>query len=256
MEELFLTWFLIFVRAGALLSVFPIFSAAAVPVRLRIMLAGLLAFLVMPTVALPPDFPRSGLLDMTLVLMKEVSMGLLLGFLSRLVMFSASLAGHYVGNEIGLQLGGMISPGDTMPTEVPGVILQLLATMLLLAMDIHLAIIAGFQQSYSVLPIGGGVLSNGLFDLMTAKVARAFLVAVKIAAPILAVGVVLNLLMMILARAVPQMNVFAESFSIRVVVGLFLFGSVLSLASHELTGYLGSVPEDFLVVARWLGVGD
>lgn len=256
MEELFLTWFLIFVRAGALLSVFPIFSAAAVPVRLRIMLAGMLAFFVMPSAMLPPDFTKSGLLDMTLVIAKEVSMGLLLGFLSRLVMFSAALAGHYVGTEIGLQLAGMIAPGESMPSEVPGVILQLLATMLLLAMDVHLAIIAGFQQSYSVLPIGGGILSNGLFDLMTAKVAHSFLVAVKIAAPILAVGVVLNLLMMILARAVPQMNVFAESFGIRIVVGLFLFGSVLSLASHELSSYLGSVPEDFIVMARWLGVGD
>ena len=60
MEQLFLNWFLVFVRAGAMLSIFPLFSASAVPVRLRIALAGFISLLVMPTLGAPPVDPKEG----------------------------------------------------------------------------------------------------------------------------------------------------------------------------------------------------
>ena len=60
MQEFFLTWFMVFVRAGAMLSIFPIFSAAAMPMRIRIALAGFLAMLSMPGVSLPEGFLQSG----------------------------------------------------------------------------------------------------------------------------------------------------------------------------------------------------
>ena len=61
--------------------------------------------------------------------------------------------------------------------------------------------------------------------------------------------------MMVLARAIPTMNVFVESFSVRILVGVFLFGFTLSLAAREITGYLKQLPNDFVVVARLLGGG-
>jgi len=127
--------------------------------------------------------------------------------------------------------------------------------MFIFSLDIHFELLAGFQQSYEALPIGGGSLSDKLFDYVTMLCARTFVVAVRIAAPVIAVGIVINLLMMVLARAVPTMNVFVESFSVRILVGVFLFGFTLSLAAREITGYLKQLPNDFVVVARLLGGG-
>jgi len=255
MDELFLTWFLVFVRVGAMLAVFPIFSGAAMPVRLRLALAGFLAMLTMPGVSVPHDLVAGNLIGTIGVVVHEVFYGLMLGFVVRLVLFSVGLAGHYVGTELGLQLSSLIAPGETAPSETPSVILQMMTVMLIFSLDIHFELLAGFQQSYQALPIGGGTLSNGLFDYVTMLCARTFVVAIRIAAPVIAVGIVINLLMMVLARAIPTMNVFVESFSVRILVGIFLFGFTLSLAAREISGYLKQLPNDFVVVARLLGGG-
>ena len=238
-----------------MLSVFPIFSAAAMPVRLRIALAGFLAMLSMSGVALPEGLTSGNLIGAIGLVGYEVFYGLMLGFVVRLVLFSVGLAGHYIGTELGLQLSSLIAPGETTPSQTPSVILQMMAVMLIFSLDIHLELLAGFQQSYEALPIGGGSLSNALFDHVTLLCARTFVVAVRIAAPVIAVGIVINLLMMVLARAVPQMNVFVESFSVRILVGVFLFGFTLSLAAREITVYLKQLPNDFVVVTRLMGGG-
>jgi flagellar biosynthetic protein FliR len=109
MEVLFLTWFLVFVRAGAMLAVFPIFSAAAMPIRLRLAVAGFLALLTMPGVALPPELASGDMIGAVGLVAQEVCYGLLLGGVVRLVLFSVGLAGHYIGTELGLQLSSLIA---------------------------------------------------------------------------------------------------------------------------------------------------
>ncbi len=79
--------------------------------------------------------------------------------------------------------------------------------------------------------------------------------ALRIAAPLIAVGVVVNLLMMVLGRTIPEVNVFILSFSIRILVGIFLFGFTLSLAAREISNYLGQLPNDFVAVTRLLAGG-
>ena len=255
MVELFLVWFLIFVRAGAMLAIFPIFAAAAMPVRLRLAIAGFLALLTLPGVMLPPDVIQFTLFQFVLLVGKEVMVGLMLGFVVRLIMFSVALAGHYIGTEMGLQLASLIAPGETDPSPTPSVILALLTVMLMFALDVHFELLLGFQQSYAVLPIGGGQLSGPLFSAVTAMCAHTFVVAVRIAAPVIAVGIVVSLLLMVLAKTIPQINVFIESFSVRILVGVFLFGFTLSMAARQITEYLHKLPDDFVVATRLMGLG-
>lgn len=255
MHEFFLTWFMVFVRAGAMLSIFPIFSAAAMPIRIRIALAGFLAMLTMPGVSLPADFLEQNLIGFAGIVAKEAVFGLLLGFVVRLVLFAVGLAGHYIGTELGLQLSSLIAPGESQPSTTPSVMLQMLTVMLIFSLDIHFELLMGFQQSYEVLAIGAGGLSDELFAEVTALCGRTFVVALRIAAPIIAVAIVVNLLMMVLARTIPQMNVFVESFSVRILVGVFLFGFTLSMTAREISNYLRQLPNDFVVVTRLIAGG-
>lgn len=255
MVELFLAWFLVFVRAGAMLAIFPIFAAAAMPIRLRLAIAGFLAVLTLPGVLLPPEVVEYSLFRFVLLVGKEVMVGLMLGFVVRLLMFAVALAGHYIGTTLGLQLSSLIAPGESDPSPTPSAILSLLAVMLMFALDVHFELLLGFQRSYHVLPIGGGAISNPLFVTITSLCAHTFVVAVRIAAPLIAVGIVVNLLLMVLAKTIPQINVFIESFSVRILVGVFLFGFTLSMAARQITVYLHKLPDDFAVVARLMGLG-
>jgi flagellar biosynthetic protein FliR len=255
MQEFFLTWFMVFIRAGAMLSIFPIFSAAAMPMRIRIALAGFLAMLSMPGVSLPEGFIDGDSISFVGLIAKEVAFGLLLGFVCRLILFAVALAGHYIGGQLGLQLSSLIAPGESTPSQTPAVMLQMITVMLIFSLDIHFELLMGFQQSYNVLTIGGGHLSDALFTEITGLCARTFVVALRIAAPLIAVGIVVNLLMMVLGRTIPEVNVFILSFSIRILVGIFLFGFTLSLAAREITNYLRHLPDDFVVVTRLLAGG-
>ena len=85
------------------------------------------------------------------------------------------------------------------------------------------------------------------------RTTQIFVIGVQIAAPIIALSFLLSLIFSILSRAVPQMNVFVESYSVRILAGLTVFGLTLSVMSQHLVNYLRRIPEDVLRVAQLLG---
>lgn len=248
-----ITWLLVLVRTSSFLWIFPLFSGAKIPVQIRMALAAFLALMIAPGLGEPIDVQKLDLFRLVILLLKEVTIGIFLGGICRMVFYTVQLAGYFISTEIGLQTSTLIVPTDSVPVDVPGAVLNLLAMMLFLSLDVHHSLMIAFQQSYAALPIGGGVLSNELFDDFTARVARIFLLAVQIAAPLLAISFLISVVMMMLGRAVPQMNVFFESFSIRLLAGLIVFGFTLSLMAERIADYLKRVPQDMIEVVRLLG---
>src|SRR5436853_4310205 len=147
------TWFLAFARLGAILALFPIFTGN-VPVILRVALSALVAFLVLPGL---PEIDSAGMtLGPFLKLMAiEVSVGLLLGFICRMVFFAIELAAGIVASEMGLSMSNVYNPLDQQLMPTPGVLLYWMAVMLLFSLDLHHWLLAGFQKSFAAVPIGG-----------------------------------------------------------------------------------------------------
>lgn len=245
----FFTWLLVFVRASAFLMILPLFSIPNVPVRLRVALAGFLGLMVVPGLANPFDVSSLSLIQFVLLLFKEVTLGLMLGYVCRFVFYGVELAGHFISTEIGLQTSTLLMPSG-VTVDVPGAVLNLLAMMLFLSLDMHHQLIIAFQQSYQILPIGGGGLRDALFHDLTLRVGKVFLWSVQVAAPLIAVGFLLTIVLMMLGRAVPQMNIFFESFTMRLLVGLLVFGFSLTLAAQRISDYLRQLPQDVLEMGR------
>src|SRR5262245_6762638 len=109
MELDYYNWLLVFLRVSAFLLVLPFFSAVNFPVTMRVALSALIALLLAP---LLPPFPlgQLPLLSLFGVMIMEVSIGLLLGFISRMVFYAADLAGNVVATELGLNLGSIFNP--------------------------------------------------------------------------------------------------------------------------------------------------
>ena len=254
MLDLF-TWMLVFTRASAFFLVFPLFAAANIPARIRVVIGAFVALLVAPQLTNPIDPAQLHIPGLVLLLAKEVGVGVLLGSTIRLIFYALQLSGHFISTEIGLQTSTILTPTDAVPVEVPGAVLNLLGMMLFLSMDMHHAMMIAFQQSYSVLPIGSGGMSNALFEDLTMRTSRVVLLSVQIASPLIAVGFLVGLILMMLGRAVPQMNIFFESFTIRLLAGLVVFGFSLDLAAQRISDFFHSLPEDLLDVSRLLGVG-
>jgi flagellar biosynthetic protein FliR len=239
-------WMLVFVRVGAFLSVLPFFSATNFPVRLRVALAALTALLLTPSL---PAFPRH---DLSLI----STFGLLLGFTARMVFYAVDLAGGLIATEMGLNLGSVFNPLTGSQTQAPASIMFFLAAVVMLTLDLHHWMLVGFERTYSVLPVVGGAhLSGALLTVVVGQSANIFWVALQIAAPIIAVSFVITVVFAVLSRAVPTMNVFAESFAFRTMCGLAVFGLTMQLMAQHVLNYLRRLPDDLMSMAQLLGAG-
>jgi flagellar biosynthesis protein FliR len=242
-------WLMVFLRASAMLAVFPIFSARNFPVQLRLALGALLAGMVAATLPAnavqPADF--WGLAG---IMAKEILLGLVIGFASRMIFFALEIAGSIISSEIGLTMPPGLNPLNDAPMTTTASILYYLAAMLWLSMDMHHWMLIGFEKTYAYVPIGAVHLSQALVTDLIARTAGIFSVALQMAAPLLAVSFIISLIFAVLGRAVPQMNVFAESFAVRPLVGLSVFGLTLDLMAEHIMNYLRRLPEDMLRVTQ------
>lgn len=240
---------MVFVRAGALLSVFPLFSGQNCPIQIRLALGALIAFLIAPSLPpmtqTPPHF-----LELVGWLAMEAALGLLFGFTSRMIFYALEFAGGIIAMEIGLNMAATFNPFSRDRSEVISTVLYYLGVMLLLTLNLHHWILLGFQKSYSIAPVGGGHLAEALFSDILLRVGQVFQTGFLMAGPVIAVTFVITLIFSILGRAVPQMSVFPESFAFRTLGGLIVFGLTLNLTAQHVSNALRRLPEDFLIVAK------
>ena len=248
-------WLLVFLRASALLALFPIFSARNTPVQVRVALGAATALLIAPNLPGLPLAAPATVLGLMELFLKEIGAGLLIGFMSRMIFFALDFAGGLMSAEIGLLFSPDPDPFSSTETQAPGLILYYLAAMLMLSLDLHHWLLVAFQRSYTVLPAGGAHLQQALMLEVLKGSALIFRIALQIAAPVVAVSFIITLLFSVLGRAVPQMNVFSESFAIRALAGLSVFGLTMNLMASHISNYLRRLPDDLLRVAQLMGVG-
>lgn len=252
MQFEYYNWLLVFLRLSAFLLVLPFFSATNFPVMMRVALAAIGALLVAPLLP-PASLAGLPLFSVVGVMIQEVSVGLLLGFISRMVFYAADLAGNIIATEVGLNMGAIFNPLTQQSSVIPGTVLFFLAAVVMLSLDLHHWILVGFQRTYEVLPMGGAHINEALFNTVVNHTTKIFIVALQISAPVLAVSFVITLVFAVLSRAVPQMNVFILSFSFRIIGGLAVFGFTLNLTAQHVLNYLRRLPDDLLNVAQLLG---
>ena len=215
-------------------------------------LAGLMAFLIGPGLPAfahqPESFP--GWVRLFAV---EAMAGLVIGFVTRMVFYVCDFAGQLITNEMGLNMASAFNPMAGNSSQAPGLILFYFSATVLMSLDLHHWVLAGFQNTYAVLPIGAAHLGEALFNNIVGHTGKVFVVGVQMAAPLMAVSFIIMLTFSILGRAVPQMSAFMESFAVRALGGLIMFALSLDILAQHLLNYLRRLPEDMMRVAQFLG---
>jgi flagellar biosynthetic protein FliR len=131
----------------------------------------------------------------------------------------------------------------------------LLTCVMMMSLDMHHWLLTGFRQTYTVLPIGGGGLREALFENILNHTSRVFMVGLQIASPLIAASFLALLLLGFLGRLVPQMNIFSESFAVRITCGLLVFAFTLQISAQHILNGLHRLPMDMMRVAQFLGAG-
>lgn len=244
-------WMIAMVRPGAAFIAAPIFGAQAVPVQIRLILSLAIgiAALNSVTIVLPPagivSFSGIGLVG------GEVVAGLALGFSLQIAYAAAFVGGEVIANAMGLGFASMVDPMSNASTPVVGQFLSILATFLMLSMDGHLMLIQFVIDSYRALPPGGGLMPNsGIHDLVWFG-GSMFGAGVTIALPVAFALILVQIVMAMLARSAPSLNLFSVGLPATLIAGLVL----LAMAAPVIADSIAAAISNSLDMAKTLAGG-
>ena len=173
-----------------------------------------------------------------------------MGLVCRMVFYALEIAGLRISTDSGLFITMNFAGMEGIPQQAPSIILFLLASIMIVAMNVHYFIIEAVQASYQLLPIGGGEFHGGLINHLGTLIGKVFLTGVMISSPVMAAGFLVNFIMALMGRAVSKINVFAESFSIRLICGIGIFGATIAVMAEYIAGFIRSIPNTLLITAR------
>ncbi|HEU0199608.1 MAG TPA: flagellar biosynthetic protein FliR [Burkholderiaceae bacterium] len=208
------------VRVLGLFASAPLLSHRAVPIRLKIGLGVMITALIVPNVSAPPvgDVLTGAGLQM---LAGNILVGVVMGFTVRLVFAAFEIAGEMLGLQMGLSYAGFFSPSTGTMQNSAASFLSLIALLLFVTIDGHLMLIHALAESFRVFPITGESIAAGLsLQRVVGLGAEMFSIAISIALPFLGVMLLTNIVLGVLARVAPQLNIFAVGFPLTILVGL------------------------------------
>ncbi len=203
------------------------FGHKDIPIKVKAILSFSLAILILPLVPPSGGFVSSNLLGIILVLFKEVSFGVLIGFASLLIFVGIQLAGQLIGFQMGFAIVNVIDPGSQIQISIIAEFKYLVAMMIYLSINGHYFLISAIAQSFQLIPPGKVNFTNETGVLMTRMVVDIFNIGLKIGAPAIIALFLTSVSLGIIARTVPQMNVFIVGFPLKIGVGLMILAAAL-----------------------------
>jgi flagellar biosynthetic protein FliR len=218
-------------RVGSMMGTLPIFSGGQVPMKLRTALALAFSLVLFPVVEplLPrPDFSP---LSLGLLMANEALLGLMVGFAGRLVFTAVEFGGTVIGYQMGFAAANVFDPQNQHQTSLIAQFQNVLAILIFLALDIHHLFLQAIVASYSALPPGLLDFSGGAVPFLLQLAGNIFVLGVKFSAPVLAVLLLSGLVLGILSRVFPQLNVFMLSFPLNIGLAFLGIGLTLGLAT-------------------------
>jgi flagellar biosynthetic protein FliR len=242
------SFFFVFIRTLAILLTAPFFGMKGVPAILKIGLSMIIAILLLP-VAGPVDLP-SGFLAWLPAVFSEVMIGAAIGFVARAIMAGIELAGQVVGFQMGFGIANIIDPHTNNQVSIIASFKGLLATLIFFIANAHHYFISAIAASIRIVPPFGASLSGGATESVVMLSGGIFVIALKIGAPVMFALLFANIAMGIVARTVPQINIFMMGFPVTIAVGLLVLGMSAPMVVSFMQGLMTGMERDIYTVLK------
>ena len=223
---------LVFARMGAILMLLPGIGESFVPPRIRLAFALAFSFAVGPLVADQLPGAPASLADAAALVLLEALIGLMIGAASRLLLMAGAVAGQVIGFQTGLAMAQSFDPTQGQSGALPAQFLNLLFLVLIFATNIHHMLLTAAADSYALMPAGVAPMWGDAAAWALGLFADAFLIAIQIAAPLLAYGLIFYLGLGVLSRLMPQAQIFFIAMPLNILIGFAILA--LSLGAMSL----------------------
>ncbi len=239
-------------RVGGVFLFAPVYSAQAVPWRLRILMSLALGVAFSPLVAATSVMPTTTV-GLIAALACELAVGATIGYAAAVVLSGVQLGAFHIAQQMGLSLAENFraATDDGRSAGVLRRFFYLLAIVIFLSVGGHREIIGALRRTFQVIPVAGFAATTGLLQMIVVLLATSFMLALKIAAPVLITMLMVTAALGAVQRTLPQYNTLTVGLSVRMLVGLVVLAAMLVVFS-ALVEQATSLT--FGQIERWLAV--
>lgn len=224
------TFVLVVFRLAGMAMYAPLFGSERVSKRVRAMLVLVLAMAFTQGVAPPAHFPETSW-GLALGIAGEMMFGLAMGMVMSFVFVAVQWAGQIVGQQMGFTLGSVIDPEYGGQGSVMGDLYFMFSLVVFLWIGGHRAMLRGVRASFDALPLLSLGVNHDLFKMLLDLFHAATILAIQLAAPILVTFLVVDLVLGLIGRTIPQMNVMSAALSVRSGLGILIVWLGLTLTA-------------------------
>jgi flagellar biosynthesis protein FliR len=222
------TFMLVFARIGAMVMLLPGFGETNIPARIKLSIALLLTLIILPLHRTAYHVDMNSLTPLLVLMLHEIIVGIVLGATARVTLAALAVAGSVIAQQLGLGFVTAVDPTQGQQGLLIGNFLTVLGLTLLFATDSHYLVIAALNESYRIFSPGESLPSGDVAALATRAFATAFKIGMQLSAPFLVFGLVFNIGLGVLARLMPQMQVYFVGVPLSIMVGFLIFALVLA----------------------------
>src|SRR6201995_1311243 len=239
LSGIILTYLLVFSRVGAMVMLLPAIGEMGVPSRVRLVLA--LALTPQVQNNYPAISPQSTM-ALFIMLAQEITAGVLVGAMARIIMSALQVAGYLIATQTGLAYAQTLDPTQNTQGAVVGNFMMLLGTTLIFLTNLHHMAIGAIAGSYRMLPPGGHLPTGDMAQLVIQLTSSSFALGFQLAAPFLVFGFAVYAGLGVLARLMPQLQIFFVAVPLNIMCGFLIMLALLgSLMTVFLTYYANSM---------------
>ena len=217
-------FFLMFVRVATIIAFLPVFGSTEIPVQAKAGLSLILTMVLMAAIpgALATRLPAGGGIPLLfLLVIKEATVGLAIGFAASFLFAGVQFAARLIDTEIGFGMVDVINPMNDDSISVVGQLWVLVFTLVLLLTNGHYFFILAIEKSFEVVPVTlVHIHAGALAEHFTRMAGDIFVIAIKMSAPIYVALILTEMALGVVARTVPQINIFFVGLPMKIIVGL------------------------------------
>jgi len=228
-------FFLILLRVAAMLASMPIIGGRGVPMSIKAALALAVSLALFPILALTPVPVIDHWLSLAIGVGAEVLLGISIGLLIQLLFSGVQIAGQIAGYQMGLAIANIMDPASSMQIPILAQAYNLVAMLLFLTLNAHHWFFFSLADSFRLIPPLQFKLSASLIQYMMETGGAMFVVALKIGAPVIVVLILTSVAFGLVARTVPQVNIFIVAMPLKIVIGLLFAAFSLPYLQQFLT---------------------
>lgn len=213
-------YLMVLVRISAFVMTAPFFSYNAIPIRIKVAISVFLTLVVAQVIPIV-ELPYTSVVGYATLALKEMVVGLVLGFMCSLCFYIVNFAGQLMDIEMGLSMATMFDPMSNMQITITGNIYNYFLMLTMVITNMHYYIIRAITDSFKYFNVGQEVFrSDGLKTLMVDFLGNYFMIALRIVLPVFCCMLMLNVVLGVLTRAAPQMNMFVIGIQLKLLAGM------------------------------------